>query len=79
MKLNKRAAIRTLRRIFSDEAYANNLAILANRSRKSRKRKEACRALVRLNTPPSESDFVYHLGRAAYKELHKHIKLFPQS
>lgn len=67
--------IKTLRKRFGDEGFAANLAILANRSRKSRKRKEACRALVRLNTPPSESDFVYHLGRAAYKELHKYIKL----
>ena len=72
--MKRTPTIRTLRRIFSDEAYAHNLAILANRSRKSRKRKEAYRALVRLNNPPSESDFVYHLGRAAYKELHKHIK-----
>lgn len=63
--------IKTLRRRFEDEGFAANLVILANRARRSRKRKEALRALVRLNTPDHDSDFVYHIARAAYKELHK--------
>lgn len=63
--------IRTLRRIFSDEPYAAMLAALANRSRKSRKRKECYRALIRLNTPPSESDFIYFTAMAAATQLYK--------
>ena len=47
------------------------LAALANRSRKSRKRKECYRALIRLNTPPSESDFIYFTAMAAATQLYK--------
>lgn len=63
--------IKTLRRRFGDEGFAANLVILANRARRSRKRKEALRALIRLNTPEHDSDFIYHTARAASKELNK--------
>ena len=63
--------IRTLRLIFSDEPYAAMLVAMINKTRKSRKRKEYLRALIRLNTPPSESDFIYFTAMTAATQLYR--------
>ena len=74
MAFKRPPKIKTLRRIFcTDEPYAHQLAVLANKHRKSRKRKECYREIIRLNTPDHESDFVYFLAKTAEKWLHQKV------
>ncbi len=70
-KTHRPPTIGKLRGALGEEGYALGLASLARCARRSRKRKEALRALVRLNTPPSDSDFIYFLGKQAQEVLHK--------